>query len=38
VYSFATPGVNGAKVAGAPRVSASVAGTLPPTVPVVSLT
>src|SRR5690348_6807403 len=38
VYSFATPGVNAPKVAGAPSVSDSVAGTTPPTVPVVSFT
>jgi hypothetical protein len=31
VYSFATPGVNGPKLAGAPSVNASVAGTEPPT-------
>src|SRR4051794_11674593 len=31
VYSFATPGVNGPNVAGAPSVRASVAGTVPPT-------
>src|SRR5690242_5067474 len=31
VYSLATPGVNGPKFAGAPIVSASVAGTEPPT-------
>ena len=36
MYSRATPGVNGANVAGAPSVSASVAGTMPPTVPVSS--
>ena len=30
VYSFATPGVNAPNVAGAPSVSASVAGTVPP--------
>ena len=35
-YSLATPGMNGAKEAGAPSVSVSVAGTLPPTVPVSS--
>ena len=33
VYSFARPGVNAPKLAGVPSVSASVAGTLPPTVP-----
>src|SRR3954454_17065159 len=37
VYSLATPGVNGPKPAGAPIVRASVAGTLPPTVPGVSV-
>ena len=31
VYSFATPGVNAPNVAGAPSVSDSVAGTVPPT-------
>ena len=31
VYSLSTPGVNAPKLAGAPSVSASVAGTLPPT-------
>ena len=36
-YSFAMPGVNGGNIAGAPRVSESVAGTVPPTVPVVSV-
>ena len=30
VYSFATPGVNGPNDAGAPSVSARVAGTVPP--------
>ena len=33
VYSRATPGVNVPNVAGAPRVSVSVAGTVPPTPP-----
>ena len=33
VYSFATPGVNAPKLAGAPIVSASVAGTVPPASP-----
>ena len=33
VYSRATPGVNAPNVAGAPSVSASVAGTVPPTPP-----
>ena len=33
VYSFATPGVNAPNAAGAPSVSASVAGTVPPAVP-----
>jgi hypothetical protein len=33
VYSFSTPGVNGSNVAGAPSVKASVAGTVPPTLP-----
>src|SRR3954471_5820468 len=32
-YSFSSPGVNPPKVAGAPSVSASVAGTDPPTPP-----
>ena len=35
VYSRATPGVKAPKVAGAPSVSASVAGTVPPTPPCV---
>src|SRR5262249_5170177 len=35
VYVFATPGVNAPKLAGAPRVSESVAGVVPPTVPFV---
>ena len=30
VYSFSTPGVNGAEAAARPSVSASVAGTVPP--------
>src|SRR3954463_11360015 len=34
VYSRATPGVNAPKLAGAPSVSASVAGTVAPTLPV----
>src|SRR5690242_1916082 len=34
VYSRATPGTNGPKLAGARSVSASVAGTVPPTSPV----
>ena len=33
VYSFATPGVNAPNVAAGPIVSASVAGTVPPTSP-----
>ena len=33
VYSRATPGVNAPKLAGAPDVSDSVAGTVPPTPP-----
>ena len=33
VYSAATPGTNGVNVAGAPKVSDKVAGTVPPTVP-----
>ena len=37
VYSCATPGVNAPNCAGAPSVRASVAGTLPPTVPGVSV-
>src|SRR5690242_10272301 len=37
VYSLATPGVNAPNCAGAPIVSASVAPTLPPTVPGVSV-
>src|SRR6478609_10889636 len=37
VYSFATPGVNAPKVAGAPSVSDSVAGTVPPTSPAVAV-
>ena len=32
MYAFATPGVNAPNWAGAPRVSASVAGTVPPAV------
>src|SRR5690349_24981577 len=36
VYSFATPGVNAPNEAGAPSVSASVAGTVPPALPDVS--
>ena len=32
-YVFATPGVNAPNVAGAPSVSESVAGTVPPTSP-----
>src|SRR3954468_15926770 len=35
VYSFATPGVKAPNVAGAPSDSESVAGTVPPTPPVV---
>ncbi len=38
VYSFATPGVNAPNDAGPLRLSASVAGTVPPTVPGVSVT
>ena len=38
VYSRATPGVNAPKDAGAPSVSASVAGTMPPTGAVASVT
>ena len=34
-YSFAMPGVNAPNVAGVPSVSASVAGTVPPTPPCV---
>ena len=37
VYSRSTPGVNAPNVAGAPSVSDSVAGTVPPTVPSVSV-
>src|SRR3954453_7278281 len=37
VYSFATPGVNAPNVAGVPSVRLSVAGTLPPTPPGVSV-
>ena len=37
VYSFATPGMNAPNVAGAPSVSASVAGTEPPTAPSTSV-
>ena len=37
VYSRATPGVNAPKVAGAPSVSESVAGTVPPTSPAVAV-
>ena len=37
VYSRATPGMNAPNVAGAPSVSASVAGTEPPTPPVASV-
>jgi hypothetical protein len=33
VYVLATPGVNAPNAAGAPSVSASVAGTVPPTSP-----
>src|SRR4051794_23693959 len=33
VYSLSAPGVNGPKLAGAPSVSDSVAGTVPPTPP-----
>src|SRR5437868_2715409 len=34
VYSLSTPGVNAPKLAGAPRVSESVGGTVPPTPPI----
>jgi len=37
VYSLATPGANAPNCAGAPIVRASVAGTVPPTVPGVSV-